>query len=102
MPVSPIDYGRYGHPEMVEIFEEERRHSLWLDIEATVAEVQAELGLIPKEAAKDIRKTAKPDIVTLERTMEIESKTKHDVVALVVDIEITAHGGDRDDHDGDY
>jgi len=82
MPVSPIDYGRYGHPDMVTVFEEERRHSLWLRIEAMVAEVQGEIGLIPKDAAADISKTAKPDIVTLERTMEIENSTRHDVVAL--------------------
>ncbi|MHA3964529.1 MAG: adenylosuccinate lyase [Candidatus Thorarchaeota archaeon SMTZ1-45] len=83
MPVSPIDFGRYGHPEMISIFEEEYRHSLWLKVEVAVAEAQAELGLIPKEAAKDIQSTAKPNIVTLDRTMEIERKTKHDVVALV-------------------
>jgi adenylosuccinate lyase len=82
MPVSPIDYGRYGHREMVAIFEEEKRHALWLEIEAVVAKVQAEMGLIPKEAAADISKTAKPEIVTLERTMEIEKITRHDVVAL--------------------
>ena len=82
MPVSPIDYGRYGHPEMVQVFEEEKRHSLWLEIEAAVAEVQADLDIIPKEAARDIRKTAKSDIVTLERTLEIERVTKHDVAAL--------------------
>ena len=82
MPVSPIDYGRYGHPEMVTVFEEEHRHSLWLSIEAAVAEVQAEMGLIPKLAAKDIKKNATPEIVTLERTMEIEKTTRHDVVAL--------------------
>ncbi len=82
MPVSPIDYGRYGHPDMVTIFEEEHRHSLWLSIEAAVAEAQAEMDLIPKDAAEDIKKTAKPDIVTLERTMEIEKITRHDVVAL--------------------
>ena len=83
MPVSPIDFGRYGHPDMISIFEEEYRHTLWLRIETVVAKAQAELGVIPKEAAEDIEKTAKPDIVTLARTMEIESKTKHDVVALV-------------------
>ena len=82
MPVSPIDYGRYGHPEMVAVFEEEHRHSLWLRIEAAVADVQAEMKLIPKEAAEDIGKTARPEIVTLERTMEIEQTTRHDVVAL--------------------
>ena len=83
MPVSPIDFRRYGHPEMISIFEEEYRHALWLQIEASIAKVQAEMGLIPKEAVKDIEKTATPDVVTLARTMEIESKTKHDVVALV-------------------
>jgi len=82
MPVSPIDYGRYGHPDMVTVFDEEHRHSLWLRIEAAVAEAQAEMDLIPKEAAADIQKTAIPKIVTLERTMEIEKITRHDVVAL--------------------
>jgi adenylosuccinate lyase len=82
MPVSPIDYGRYGHPEMVRVFEEEHRHALWLEIEAAVAEAQAEMKIIPKGAAADIRATAKPNIVTLPRTMEIEKETRHDVVAL--------------------
>ncbi|TFH01213.1 MAG: adenylosuccinate lyase [Candidatus Thorarchaeota archaeon] len=82
MPVSPIDYGRYGHPEMVTVFEEEHRHSLWLRIEAAVAEIQAEMDFIPKDAAEDIKKTARPEIVTLERTMEIEKRTRHDVAAL--------------------
>ena len=80
MPVSPIDYGRYGHPDMVTIFEEKHRHSLWLSIEAAVAEVQAEMDLIPKEAAEDIKKTAKSDIVTLERTMEIEKRIREEVL----------------------
>ena len=82
MPVSPIDFGRYGHQDMVRIFEEENRHSLWLKVEVAVAKAQAERGIIPKDAAKDIEKTAHPSIVTLDRTMEIESKTRHDVVAL--------------------
>ncbi|MHA1389621.1 MAG: adenylosuccinate lyase [Candidatus Thorarchaeota archaeon] len=38
--------------------------------------------MIPKLAAKDIKKNATPEIVTLERTMEIEKTTRHDVVAL--------------------
>lgn len=82
MPVSPIDFGRYGNREMISIFEEKYRHSLWLKVEAAVAKAQAKRGLIPKEAANDIEKFATPDFVTLARTMEIERKTKHDVVAL--------------------
>ncbi|MFW9955955.1 MAG: adenylosuccinate lyase, partial [Candidatus Thorarchaeota archaeon] len=82
MPVSPIDYGRYGNPEMIEIFEEEYRHEQWLRVEATVAKAQAQLGVIPFEAARDIETAARPELVTLERTMEIEKKTRHDVAAL--------------------
>ncbi len=82
MPVSPIEYGRYGHPDMISIFEEEYRHKLWLKIEATVAEVQAEMGMIPVDAAEDIGRTARPETVTLKRTMEIEGETRHDIAAL--------------------
>lgn len=82
MPVNPIDYGRYGHKEMIAIFEEEHRHALWLRIEAVVAKVQAEMGIMSFEAADDIERTARPEIVTLQRTMEIESQTRHDIAAL--------------------
>lgn len=51
MPILPIDSGRYGSKEMREIFEDERRLQYQLDFEATVAQVQARLGIIPTEAA---------------------------------------------------
>ena len=82
MPVSPIDYGRYGNPQMVQIFEEEHRHALWLMVEKTVAKAQAELGMIPKDAAEDIMENANPETVTLARTLELEERTRHDVAAL--------------------
>ncbi|NWF94519.1 MAG: adenylosuccinate lyase [Candidatus Thorarchaeota archaeon] len=82
MPICPIDYGRYGHRDMVSVFEEEHRHELWLRVEAAVARVQAEMGLIPHDAADDIAATAHPDRVTLERTLQIEAKNRHDVTAL--------------------
>ncbi len=82
MPVCPIDYGRYGNREMIVVFEEEFRHELWLRVETAVAEAEAKLGMIPKEAAEDIAKTAIPETVTLARTMEIEAQNRHDVAAL--------------------
>lgn len=82
MPVSPIDYGRYGNPQMVQIFEDEHRHELWLMVEKTVAKAQAELGMIPKDAARDIMENANPETVTLARTLELEESTRHDVAAL--------------------
>jgi len=80
--VNPIDYGRYGHPDMIRIFEEENKHSLWLEVERAVASVQGELGIIPDEAARDIENAATPEQVTLDRTKEIEKRTRHDVAAL--------------------
>ncbi len=68
LPVNPIDYGRYGHGEMIRVFEEKYRHALWLRSEAAVVSVQAEIGIIPHDAAEDIGKTARPEVVTLERT----------------------------------
>jgi len=82
MPVNPIDYGRYGHPEMVELFEEKFRHDLWLEVERAVAKAQADLSMIPRDAAEDIMNSAVSEKVTLARTMEIESRTRHDVAAL--------------------
>jgi adenylosuccinate lyase len=82
MPVSPIDYGRYGNQQMVQIFEEEHRHALWLLVEKTVAKAQADLGMIPKYAAEDIIETANPEAVTLARALELEEMTRHDVAGL--------------------
>ncbi len=47
-----------------------------------MAGAQAELGIIPRDAADDIERAAVPEKVTLERTMEIEKRTRHDVAAL--------------------
>jgi adenylosuccinate lyase len=82
MPVSPIDYGRYGNQQMVQVFEEENRHALWLMVEKAVAKAQADLGMIPKDAAEDIIETADPEAVTLARALELEEITRHDVAAL--------------------
>jgi len=67
---------------MVRIFEEEYRHAMWLKVEKTVAMAQANLGIIPEEAAFDIKSTARSEVVTLARTKEIEKRTRHDVAAL--------------------
>jgi len=82
MAIHPIDY-RYGSKEMREIFDEEKRLEQQLRVEAALAEVLAELGKIPKEAAEVIKEKANPNFVKLERVKEIEEETKHDVMALV-------------------
>ena len=62
MPAHPIDFqiqaGFYSTSELTNIFDEKTRIARWLQIEATLAEVQGELGIIPKAAADEIVKKA--------------------------------------------
>src|SRR5919202_4158744 len=83
MPILPIDSGRYGSREMRRIFEDERRLEYQLDFEATVAQVQAELGIIPAYAAEEIAKGAGSGNVTLARISELETVSEHDTAAMV-------------------
>jgi adenylosuccinate lyase len=80
--VCPLEF-RYGRDEMRRIFEEESRLNKMLLVEASLAKAHASLGRIPKEDADNIAKTASSSNVALERVKEIESETKHDIMALV-------------------
>ena len=74
---------RYSRPEMTAIWSPQTRFRIWFEIEAHAADAMAELGLIPKAAAKKIwdkGKAAKFDIARIE---EIEREVKHDVVAFL-------------------
>jgi adenylosuccinate lyase len=74
---------RYTRPQMAAIWSPETRFRIWFEIEAHAADAMAELGLIPKEAAKTIwqkGKTAKFDTARID---EIEREVKHDVVAFL-------------------
>ncbi|RLF10419.1 MAG: adenylosuccinate lyase [Thermoprotei archaeon] len=83
MAILPIDSGRYGSEEMRRIFTEEARLQRMLDVEAALAKANAELGLIPKEAAQVIAERANVKFVKLERVKEIEASIRHDVMAIV-------------------
>jgi adenylosuccinate lyase len=69
---------------MAKIWSEENKYSIWLEIEILACEAQAELGEIPIEAAKEIRRKAKFDVA---RILEIEETTKHDVIAFLTNVE---------------
>src|SRR6202050_2554118 len=74
---------RYSRPEMAAIWSPETRFRIWFEIEAHAADAMAELGMIPKAAAKKIwakGKAAKFDVARIE---EIEREVKHDVVAFL-------------------
>ena len=83
MPILPIDSGRYGSKEMRDIFEDVRKLQYQLDFEATVAQAQAQLGMIPADAADEITKGALAGRVTPARVSELESVSEHDTAAMV-------------------
>jgi len=76
-------YLRYATDEMKKIFSEEAKIERWLRVEAVLAEAQAELGIIPKEAAMEISKKANLKYVSIDRIKEIEKKIDHDLLAVV-------------------
>ena len=71
---------RYSLPKMKAIWEQENRFQKWLDVEIAVAEGLAEYGYIPKDVPAKIKAGAK---FTVERILEIEETTQHDVMAFV-------------------
>lgn len=70
---------RYTRPEMGAIWTEENKYKAWLEVEILADEAWAELGEIPKEDVVKIREKAGFDI---DRILEIEEETRHDVVAF--------------------
>ena len=70
---------RYSRPEMANIWSEENKYRAWLEVEILADEAWAELGEIPKEDVALIREKADFDI---DRILEIEQETRHDVVAF--------------------
>ena len=71
---------RYNRPNIEKIWSLENKFKIWTEIECLISEKQALLGIIPKKAAKDIRKKAKFKVKEIEK---IEKDTKHDVVAYI-------------------
>ena len=74
---------RYARPEMAAIWSPETRFRIWFEIEAYAAEAMAELGMIPKAAAKKIWAKGKEAEFDIARIDEIERVTKHDVIAFL-------------------
>src|SRR5918993_686406 len=70
---------RYTNPEMGAIWSEQRRYETWLEVELAAADAMAEAGLVPADAARELRARAAFDIARIE---EIEQTTQHDVIAF--------------------
>jgi adenylosuccinate lyase len=74
---------RYTRPQMATIWTPETRFRIWFEIEAYAADAMAELGLIPKDAAKTIWEKGKAAKFDVARIEAIEREVKHDVVAFL-------------------
>src|SRR5881398_1645837 len=70
---------RYTHPEMGRIWSDQRRYETWLLVETAAAEAMAAAGIVPADAARDIRERGAFDIQRIEA---IEQITQHDVIAF--------------------
>jgi adenylosuccinate lyase len=78
---------RYSRPDMVAIWTPESRFRIWFEIEAHALDAMAELGVVPKEAAKAVWEAdAKAPPFDVARIDAIEAETKHDVIAFLTHV----------------
>ena len=70
---------RYTSPEMGRIWSDQRKYETWLQVEVAAVDAMARAGIVPAEAAREIRERAAFDIARIE---EIERVTQHDVIAF--------------------
>lgn len=74
---------RYTRPEMGEIWTDENKYKIWLEIELLATEKQEDLGIVPKGTTQSIRKKATFNVAKID---EIELQTKHDVIAFLTNV----------------
>ncbi len=75
---------RYTRKEMGELWTQEKRFRAWLEVELAICEAWHELGAIPAQDMENIRSRADFD---LDRILEIEERTRHDVIAFLTAVE---------------
>ena len=87
MPSHPIDFqinpSVFSTPELAQIFDEKARYQRWLDFEAALATVQAEIGVIPREAAAEIGRKAKLEHLDLEKVHNGYLHSRNSIIPLI-------------------
>ena len=68
---------------MADIFEQDNRFKIWLEVETLALEKMAEMGTVPQSAAKNLREKGNFDVA---RINEIEAEVKHDVIAFLTSV----------------
>ncbi len=74
---------RYSRKELTDIWSEENKYKIWLDVEVAAAQAMEKLGQIPKGVSSVVRKKAR---INVKRIQQIESQVKHDVIAFLTSI----------------
>ncbi len=74
---------RYSRKELTDIWSEENKYKIWLDVEIAAAQAMEKLNQIPKGVSSIVRKKAK---INVKRIHQIESQVKHDVIAFLTSV----------------
>jgi len=74
---------RYSRKELTDIWSEDNKYKIWLDVEIAAAEAMEKLGQIPKGVASVVKKKAR---INVGRIHKIESEVKHDVIAFLTSV----------------
>tara|TARA_B100000700_G_scaffold311974_1_gene394933 strand:+ start:481 stop:1773 length:1293 start_codon:yes stop_codon:yes gene_type:complete len=74
---------RYSRKELTDIWSEENKYKIWLNVEVAAAQAMEKLGQIPKGVSSVVRKKAK---INVNRIHQIESQVKHDVIAFLTSV----------------
>ena len=74
---------RYSRKELTDIWSEENKYKIWLDVEIAAAQAMEKLGQIPRGVSSTVKKRAK---INVKRIHQIESQVKHDVIAFLSSI----------------
>jgi adenylosuccinate lyase len=74
---------RYTRPEMAAIWSPETKFRIWFEIEAHALDAMAEIGVVPKSAAKAVRERGAEAKFDIARIDAIERETRHDVIAFL-------------------
>jgi adenylosuccinate lyase len=74
---------RYSRKELTDIWSEENKYKIWLDVEVAAAQAMEKLGQIPRGVSSIVRKKAR---INVNRIHQIEGQVKHDVIAFLTSI----------------
>ena len=74
---------RYSRKELTDIWSEENKYKIWLDVEIAAAQAMEKYKIIPKGVSAIVKQKGK---IKVKRIHDIEAKVKHDVIAFLTSI----------------